>query len=299
MRLRSRGMNLTDRIYVAVHLALTVVACWRYQRVEHWLEYVVWNVCAITIILLLAHKQHDGLGWEFAHDWLPVVFFLTVFEEVSFLSLSLQSGWQNEHIIAFESLLFAVPPAAWMHQHASSWLVEFLEFGYFAFYPLYPVFGGMFWASRGRPHFAGAFRKLTDALSVGYVPCYVTYLLFPTQSPANRLGVQQIASADHGPFQAIVHLIQNRGGVHGNAFPSAHIMLAFVVLVFAYRYLPRVAPWLLVPILLMCVGAVYDGYHYASDVVAGAAIGVFVGVAFVRGAMSKAKPSHTGEGEFA
>ncbi len=275
-------MNVTDRIYVAVHLALTVLVCVRYQNVEHWLWYVVWNLCAIAVIRLLARKRRDGLGWEFVHDWLPALFFVTVFEEVSFLSLSIRGGWQNEHLIAFESLLFSVPPALWLHEHASSWLIEFMEFGYFTFYPLYPVFGGMFWAWRERPRFAGAFRWLTDALSIGYVVCYAPYLLFPTQSPANRLGVQQIASGHGGPFHAMVQLIQSHGGVHGNAFPSAHIMLAFVVLVFVYRLLPRVAPWLLVSILLMCVGAVYDGYHYASDVVAGALIGIVVGLAWVR-----------------
>jgi membrane-associated phospholipid phosphatase len=31
----------------------------------------------------------------------------------------------------------------------------------------------------------------------------------------------------------------------------------------------------------MCGGAVYDGYHYASDVVAGALIGIAVGLVFV------------------
>jgi len=275
-------MNLTDRIYVAVHVALSVLVCVRYQQVEHWPRYIVWNLCAIAMILLLARKRHEGLGWEFAHDWLPTIFFTTAFEEVSFLSLAIRGDWQNVHLIAFESLLFAVPPALWMHEHVSSWLVEFLEFGYFAFYPLYPVFGGMFWAWRKRPRFAGAFRRLTDALSVGYVLCYATYLFFPTQSPANRLGMQQFVSAHSGPFQAMVHLIQSRGGVHGNAFPSSHIMLAFVVLVFACRFLPRVALWLLIPILLMCLGAVYDGYHYASDVVAGALIGIAVGLIFIR-----------------
>ncbi len=88
-------MNLTDRIYVAVHLALTALVCARYQHVPHWPLYVGWNLCAIAIILLFAHKRRDSIAWEFAHDWLPAVFFITVFEEVSFLSLSLRSGWQN------------------------------------------------------------------------------------------------------------------------------------------------------------------------------------------------------------
>jgi membrane-associated phospholipid phosphatase len=127
---------------------------------------------------------------------------------------------------------------------------------------------------------------------VGYVLCYSTYLLFPTQSPANRVGVQQIDSA-HGGIQHLVRAIQNNAGVHGNAFPSAHIMLAFVVLMFAYRYLPRAAPWLLFPILLMCTGAVYDGYHYASDVVAGAAVGIALGMAGERCVMPLCRRMHS------
>ena len=273
-------MNLTDRIYVAVHVALTVLVCARYQHIEHWPWYVVWNLCAAAATLVLAQQRRAGKAWEFAHNWLPVLFFITVFEETSYLSLSLRSDWQNAYIVRLESLLFAVPPAGWMHAHAATWLVQFLEFGYFAFYLLYPVVGGLFWIWRERQSFANAFRRLTDALSVGYLICYATYLLFPTRSPANILGVQQFSGAPKGVFQGLVGLIQNHAGVHGNAFPSAHIMLAFVVLVFVYRFLPRLAPWLLFPVLLMCVGAVYDGYHYSSDVIAGALLGIAVGGTF-------------------
>ncbi len=232
-------MNFTDRAYLAVHVALGLLICARHEHVPHWPAYLAWDVVAILLILLLARKQHDGKAWRFAHDWLPAIFFITVFEQVSFLSLSLRGGWQNAHVIGLESGLFRVPPMEWMHEHARDWVVEFLSFGYFAFYPLYPVVGGLFWAWRERPPFRGAFRRLTDTLTVGYVICYATYLLFPTQSPANRVGVQQIGSTHGGIFERAVRDIQNHAGVHGNAFPSAHIMLAFVVLLFAYRYLPR------------------------------------------------------------
>lgn len=271
-------MNLTDRIYVAVHVALTVLVCVRFQRVEHWPWYVVWNLCAIAVILVLVRKRRDGLGWEFAHDWLPAVFFITVFEEVSFLSLSIRSGWNDPYVAFAETVLFNGSPVVWMHAHAAPWLVQFMEFGYLAFYPLYPVVGGIFWALREQRPFTNAHRRLTDALSVGYLICYATYLLFPTRSPANSLGVQQFGGAQAGLFESLVQLVQNHAGVHGNAFPSSHIMLAFVVLMFAYRFLPRLAPWLLFPILLMCVGAVYDGYHYASDVIVGALLGIVVGL---------------------
>ena len=58
-------------------------------------------------------------------------------------------------------------------------------------------------------------------------------------------------------------------------------MLAFIVLVFVVRYFPRLAPGLLVCVLLMCAGAVYDGYHYLVDVLAGVLLGTAAGVGFV------------------
>src|SRR5271157_138165 len=41
---RVERMNLTDRIYLAVHVFLTVLVCALHQRVPHWPAYVAWNV---------------------------------------------------------------------------------------------------------------------------------------------------------------------------------------------------------------------------------------------------------------
>ena len=277
-------MNLTDRIYLTVHLALTVLVCARSAQVAHWPWYVAWNVMAMAAILVLARKQREGPCWEFVHDWLPAFFFITVFEQVSFLSLGLRGAWQNAHLVSWEAALFAVPPAEWLHRYSSPWFRELLEFGYFSFYPLYPAVAGVLWAWRHRARYAGAFRRMTDGLSVGYAVCYATYLLFPTRSPSHNVGLGTSALPaveSSGPFHFLVGLIQNNAGVHGNAFPSGHIMLGFAVLVFVVRHFPRLAPWLAVCVLLMSVCAVYDGYHYAIDVLAGALLGVVVGAGFV------------------
>jgi membrane-associated phospholipid phosphatase len=246
------------------------------------LKKLVWNALAIAAILITSRKQHGGTFWQFAHDWLPAIFFITAFEEVSFLALIVRGAWQNPHLIALESALVPVAWSEWVYRFPSAWVSEMLEFGYLTFYPMYPVLGGVFWARRHRAQFTHSFRSFTDSLSVGYVLCYATYLLFPTRSPYHNGRPLSVAapSAEGGPFHFIVRLIQSRAGVHGNAFPSAHIMLACVALVFAFRYVPRIAPVLLICVLLMCVGAVYDGYHYVVDVLAGAALGIVVGRSF-------------------
>lgn len=75
-----------------------------------------------------------------------------------------------------------------------------------------------------------------------------------------------------------------QAGTHGNAFPSAHVAGATVPSIFAAKYAVRYAPLLFATLALMCVGAVYDRYHYASDVVGGLAIGV-TAAAIARGGL--------------
>ena len=273
-------MNLTDRIYLTVHLALTVLVCARYPQVAHWPSYVAWNVLAIAAILLLARRQHHSPSWEFAHDWLPAIFFITVFEEVSFLSLAIRGDWQNPHLIALESALFAALPADWLHRYTA--LVVYRAAGLRLLQLLSTL-------SRSRRSAVGM--APPGALRRGLSPhdrrpqrglrrllCHL-----PVISHAQSIPQCGTLPAAHpaGPFHFLVRLIQGAAGVHGNAFPSSHIMLAFAVLVFVFRYFPRLAPWVLLCNLLMCLGAVYDGYHYAIDVVAGAVLGIVAGAIFL------------------
>jgi membrane-associated phospholipid phosphatase len=101
----------------------------------------------------------------------------------------------------------------------------------------------------------------------------VIFLVFPTEGPAHTLRHLHTQPLPHGPLRATVEFVQ-RAGTHGNAFPSAHAVGAVVPVFFAWRYAPKLVPWLLPLLVLMCVGAVYDRYHYASDMIGGVMIGV-------------------------
>ena len=117
----SRRMNLTNRVYFAVHVALTLLVCARFDMLPRWPWYLAWNALAIATILLLARWKSRNRLWEFVHDWLPAIFFTSAFEEVAFLSLTLRGAWQNPTLITWESALFAVPPGEWLRQHLSPW----------------------------------------------------------------------------------------------------------------------------------------------------------------------------------
>jgi membrane-associated phospholipid phosphatase len=275
------SLNWTDRILAGWYLGLGIALLCSPQNSNSRLHYLPLHVLVPVAIIVLAFLSDRGRWFQFAHDWYPLFLFIAAFEETAKLSLVFIPHWQDAVILRAEAAIFSRPPSLWLNQRHGILLTEVLEFGYFTFYWIMPVVGGVLYpniwnasASRIAKDREQPFRLWMDATVVGYLVCYITYLLFPTEGPAHTLAPQFSRSMTAGPFHFLVLLIQRHGGVHGNAFPSGHIMASVVALLAASRWKPRLGRWLSIPVLLMGVGAVYDGYHYASDIVAGAAVGV-------------------------
>ncbi len=275
-------MNFPDRVYGGWFLALSLGLLFHPMALDHWPRFLLLNAIILETIVLTAWKAQSSPAWRVAHDWYPMLLFVVAFEEIARLSLAFVSQWQDPILLRLEQGCFSVPPTEWLAQFRHPLTAELLEFGYFSFYWMLPVVGIVLYAQgwrrneeRQRP-----FQLWMSALAIGYVACFTVFLLFPTEGPAHTLGRHETAMS--GPFRWLVLLVQRYGGVHGNAFPSGHIMAAFVSLLAALKWSPRLGWWLVVPTLLMCVGAVYDSYHYASDVIAGGALGTCVFVMTLR-----------------
>lgn len=275
--------NLTDQIYVG---SLIVVTPWVLisDRVEHrwWLAGI--NVgCLLSIRALQLWAERSVVG-QFLHDWYPLGMFIVCFEEVSRLSFMVRDGWQDRTILAFESRLSTIPPTAWLGRHGTWWVTEILEIGYLSYFVLLMIVGGVFYA---RSH-KRSFRQVMDASVLAYLICYVVFILFPTEGPAHTLAAQHdFAVPGGGPFHWMVQLIQSNAGVHGNAFPSAHVAGAVVALLFAWKYVPRLGLALTPLVVLLCIGAVYDRYHYVSDVIAGIVVGIGASIVIARGRLGR------------
>lgn len=272
--------NFADYIYYAWFLGTSVLLLFRSHRVEHaWLLIAV-NVAACLLIYGLQTMAPRSLIWQFLHDWYPLPTFVLCFEEVSRFSFLFRNAWQDHYLLAFESRVFAVPPTVWLGQHGTPLLTELFELGYFSYFALTMIVGGRFyWTENVR-----AFRQLMDATVFSYLLCYLFFLAFPTEGPAHTLAaLHNFPIPGGGPFHWMVELIQKHAGVHGNAFPSVHVAGATVALFFAWRYAPRLGLVLTPLVILLCIGAVYDRYHYASDVFAGALFGLVPAWMVLRG----------------
>jgi membrane-associated phospholipid phosphatase len=70
------------------------------------------------------------------------------------------------------------------------------------------------------------------------------------------------------------HWLERREGCEG--FPSGHMLVLAALLAALWRFFPRCRPWCLLLGVLLGVALVVTDYHFLSDVIAGAYLGILV-----------------------
>jgi membrane-associated phospholipid phosphatase len=257
--------NFADRMYLVYFVGVGILILVLRDRVPGWPSFLLLHlVCTVMVLALVV----SAARFPAAHAWYPLAMPLITFEEVAQLNFLFVDGWRDRYLLAIEAWLFAEPPTVWLHHYASPLVTEILQIGYLSYFFMLIIVGGVLYRRVDKAPFFG----VMAASVLSYMLCYVVFVTFPTEGPAHTLRHLHAAPIPGGPLYAVVTFTQ-KAGVHGNAFPSAHVAGAVAALIFAWRYAPRLAAWLTPLVGLLCVGAVYDRYHYASDAVAGLSVG--------------------------
>ena len=257
--------NFADRLYLAYFVGLGILIAVLRHRVSGWPTYLALHLLCTALVLALVFNARRVPA---AHAWYPLVMPIVTFEEIARLRFLLVDGWRDHYLLSFEAGLFREPPTVWLSRFASPVVTEILQAGYFSYFLLLMIVGGVLYRRADK----APFFSLMAASVLGGMVCYAAFVSFPTEGPAHTLRHLHTVPLTGGAFHWMVNVIQ-KAGVHGNAFPSSHVAGGVTAVIFAWRYVPKLGASLTPLVLLLCIGAVYDRYHYASDVFAGAAVG--------------------------
>lgn len=256
--------QFADRLFLAWFAAAGALIA--IVRVDGWPLLLAVHAAGVALVATLVAVA-DRL--PLVHAWYPLLMPAVTFPVTARLNLMIVPAWQDAALLAVEQWAFATPPTVWLPQVTPLPLAEVFRAGYLAYFVLLLGIAGLFrWRGMEAP-----FRGVMAASVLAYVGCYVVFLAWPTEGPAHTLRHVAVPIGG-GPLRDLVLFVQ-RAGVHGNAFPSAHVAGAVPPLIYAWRHAPPLGPVLAAILVLMGLGAVHDGYHYASDVVAGAVVGAF------------------------
>lgn len=212
--------------------------------------------------------------------WAPLVIVPLLYAELPLLMEGLPGPvrYHDALIAGLEGRIFGGQPAfGWAGAWPSPALSELLHACYLSYYPfiylppllLYLGVGAREKGARGD---SGAFRETVLAVVLAFLSCFLVFVVFPVQGP-RYLGVPE--GVPGGPVRDLVLAVLQSGSSRGAAFPSSHVSVAVAQALMAARHQPRAARWAVPLATGLALGAVYGGFHYAVDAVAGGGMGAF------------------------
>lgn len=274
---RVLGLPL-DRL-LAAYLALAGVALAFPGRPATWPLIVLLHGAAVLIawpppsLLRAAGRlpaRHASL-LRSVLDWAPLLLVPVLYTELAVLNVAVHEGrYFDDLVIAWEQAIFGGQPSReWAAAMPALWLSEVLHFAYLSYYLIIFVPPLLIFLRRPRDEF----RTAVFTLMLGFFVHYIFFVYFPVQGPRYLFEPPAGALAD-GAFHQLAHRVLEAGSAQGAAFPSSHVGVSVVQTLLAVRYLPRLAPLIGLLTLGLAAGAVYGGFHYATDALAGVVLGV-------------------------
>jgi membrane-associated phospholipid phosphatase len=208
-------------------------------------------------------------------DFLPLFVAPMLYGEVPLLIGALGSSYHDVRVQSWELAIFGQHPsrvlATFMPNPAWS---ELLHMGYLAYYPAIFVPPLLLYVRGERRGYA----QTVLALTVAYLACWVIFAVGPVEGPRYLW----TPNAPDGPIRRLTLALLAAGSSRGAAFPSSHMAISVVQTVLAFRWQPKMGAILALVAVLVGLGAVYGGFHYGVDIIAGAVLGVVVGLAVVK-----------------
>jgi membrane-associated phospholipid phosphatase len=241
------------------------------------------HLAGTVVVALLATFNTSRLDQptilRVVRDWTPLLAVPVLYAELPDLIFGAGSRLHDQLIQTWEATLFGASPA---HVAASRWpwpgLSELLHLGYLSYYSIIYVPPLWLYLRNERRQF----EVTVSALAITFAICFAIFVFFPVAGP--RYLWSAPPGIPDGPIRRLALTLLAAGSSKGAAFPSSHVAVSVVQSLMMLRYRRSAGLLISSASLLLAMGAVYGGFHYGVDVLAGAATGGLIAAGSIVGA---------------
>lgn len=266
--MRFPASNFTEKFTVVFAVGFGALIYLASGRSGHGFGLLALNAGAAGIALFVLPKIRNARNsvTAFLGVALPLLLFYVFYRETAMLLQAPDTRWLDASVSRFETKLWRVGRGAPL-----PWLGELLAFSYMSYVPLL-VGATVILRSGSHAHAEANVRRICMAWAI----CYVISLICPVLGPRFLYPDLQASRLGSGIFSHLTQFNQQHNQLRGAAFPSAHAAATTAAFVSLWIW-KRSWFWILLPLEAgLVIGAVYLGYHYIADIVAGLATGVLV-----------------------
>ena len=250
---------------MATYLLISLIAAIIYLPENIGLETIVINrlifIGLLLFALFLKARFSDQLFQLFSL-MLVYAFLGKVYSETALLNTMFFEK-QDALVSHWDEVLFGFQPALDFSKHFDSMIFSELMFmGYFSYY-LMPIIIILSLYKSGKLNHFGF-------LLIGsFVLYYLVFILFPVVGPQFYFDYPENHIQAQGWFAKGVKLIQQIGEAPTAAFPSSHVGVTIVMLLFLNQYFKKLLIYIIPFAIVLLFSTVYIKAHYAVDVFAG------------------------------
>ena len=234
------------------------------------------HLLLIVLVLLIIPwmSRQQGRGWHFLRHWYIILGLPFFYFDIGTLIHGIFPQVFDHLIVKFELWLFGTLPNVWLQQFVNPVLTEIMQISYSIYWITIPLGGAVFYFKKEYRHF----EYLLYYVTITFFASYIIFILFPIAGPrfilADQITVPYNGLLVGGSLRKFMTVV----GFRGAAFPSSHVGVALVLLIYVWHFKPRLALWLFLPLVTaLSLATVYGQYHYVSDVLAGVLMGLIIG----------------------
>ena len=225
---------------------------------------------AMVVAHLARNGYRDRTLLGVGLDFYPLLLVPLVYDRLGILIPALNPVEKDSWLIAIDRAMFGLDPAVWLQRFITPWLTDLLYLAYATFFVFQLAIGLVVYLR-------------SPALQAVYLPrnAYLLPVLRrisacarrgPRATMGARLAPVQVTALSRGIAHTLDHLEQNRVDV----FPSGHVLVTAVCMMFAARHAKRLFIVLLPVAILLVASTIYCRYHYVIDVLTSFAIAPFL-----------------------
>jgi hypothetical protein len=229
--------------------------------------------CYVVAIQYCRKRPADQ--WQKLRFFAGYLFVLWYFLAVAAFVPALGVATRDGSLLAIDERLFGVTPAVWMQSASSTSMTELMSGCYLSFIVYLHV--TIVHAALMATEYA---RRYSNWVFSIYAIGLPWYLLVPATGPGLAFPELFDTPLSGWLLTAVNRAVVDRGSSVYSVFPSLHVLITCALLAFDRLHCRRRFNFMLLPTLGLIVSTMYLRYHYAIDLLAGAAIFLLASVLF-------------------
>ncbi len=247
----------------------------------HHISHPVYQFLKHLVIMLLIFffipylDRQKGNLIRLLRHWYLIVFITFIYWDVGNFIHLIHDGYFDNWIIHFENHIFGEVPNIWIQRFVNPPLTEIMQLSYATYWFTIPAGAGILYIKKEYELFD---RMLYYVLLTFFIS-YLIFILFPVSGPRFTLTDKVTVSYKGLWLAPLLRNFVSQAGLRGGAFPSSHVAVAIVILIFMWKHFPKIGKRYFLPVVIaLSMATIYGQYHYVTDVIAGFILGTGIGL---------------------